>query len=73
MMGDTKQEISSREKARKASRELLKQRNDTSGGGRVGSTQCSKIGKKCNFKSTKTHFLPFQKWQKINFCARKFF
>ena len=36
MMGDTKQEISSREKARKASRELLKQRNDTSGGGKVG-------------------------------------
>ena len=35
--------------------------------------QCSKIGKKCNFKSTKTHFLPFQKWQKINFCTRKKF
>ena len=34
---------------------------------------CSKIGKKCNFKSTKTHFLPFQKWQKINFCTRKKF
>ena len=36
-------------------------------------TQCSKIGKKCNFKSTKTHFLQFQKWQKINFCTRKKF
>ena len=35
--------------------------------------QCSKIGKKCNFKSTKTHFLQFQKWQKINFCTRKKF
>ena len=34
-------------------------------------TQCSKIGKKCNFKSTKTHFLPFQKWHKINFCPKK--
>ena len=34
-------------------------------------TQCSKIRKKCNFKSTKTQFLPFQKWQKINFCTRK--
>ena len=33
--------------------------------------QCSKIGKKCNFKSTKTHFLLFQKWQKINFSTRK--
>ena len=29
-------------------------------------TQCSKIGKKCNFKITKTHFLLFQKWQKKN-------
>ena len=36
-------------------------------------TQCSKIGKKCNFKSTKTHYLHFQKWQKINFCTRKKF
>ena len=35
--------------------------------------QCSKIGKKCNLKSGKTHFLPFQKWQKINFCTRKKF
>ena len=35
--------------------------------------QCSKIGKECNFKSTKTHFLQFQKWQKINFCTRKKF
>ena len=38
-----------------------------------GITQCSKFGKKCNVKSTKTHFLLFQKWQKINFCARKKF
>ena len=30
-----------------------------------------KLEKKCHFKSTKTHFLPFQKWQKINFCTRK--
>ena len=37
------------------------------------SSHCSKIGKKCNFKSTKTHFLLFQKWQKINFCTRKKF
>ena len=36
-------------------------------------TQYSKITKKCNFKSTKTHFLPFQKWQEINFCTRKKF
>ena len=36
-------------------------------------TQCSKIGKKCNFKSTKKHYLHFQKWQKINFCTRKKF
>ena len=36
-------------------------------------TQCSRIGKKCNFKSTKTHILLFQKWQKINFCTRKMF
>ena len=35
--------------------------------------QCSKIGKKCNIKSRKIHFLPFQKWQKINFCIRKKF
>ena len=34
---------------------------------------CSKIGKKCHFKSTKTHSLLFQKWQKINFCTRKKF
>ena len=33
--------------------------------------QWSKIRKKCNFKSTKTHYLHFQKWQKINFCTRK--
>ena len=26
--------------------------------------QCSKIGKKCNFKSAKRHYLHFQKWQK---------
>ena len=36
-------------------------------------TQCSKMGKKCNFKSSKIHFLPFQKWQKVNFCTRKKF
>ena len=36
-------------------------------------SQCSKIRKKCNFKSTKTHFSLFQKWQKINFCTRKKF
>ena len=35
--------------------------------------QCSKIEKKCNFKSTKTHYLHFQKWQKINFCTRNKF
>ena len=35
--------------------------------------QCSKIGKKCNFKRAKTHYLHFQKWQKINFCTRKKF
>ena len=32
-----------------------------------------KLEKKCNFKSTKAHFLRFQKWQKINFCTRKKF
>ena len=32
-----------------------------------------KLEKKCNFKSTKTHYLHFQKWQKINFCSRKKF
>ena len=32
-----------------------------------------KLEKKCNFKSTKTHYLHFQKWQKINFCTRKKF
>ena len=36
-----------------------------------GSAQCSKIGKKCNFKSAKKHYLHFQKWQKINFCPQK--
>ena len=36
-------------------------------------TQCSKIGKKCNFKRAKKHYLYFQKWQKINFCKRKKF
>ena len=35
--------------------------------------QCSKIGKKCNLKSAKKHYLHFQKWQKINFCTRKKF
>ena len=29
------------------------------------------LEKECNFKSTKTHYLHFQKWQKINFCTRK--
>ena len=33
--------------------------------------QCSKIGKKCNFKTTKTHYLHFQNWQKINFSTEK--
>ena len=37
----------------------------------VRCTQCYKIRKKCNFKSAKTHYLHFQKWQKINFCTRK--
>ena len=32
-----------------------------------------KLGKKCNFKSTKTHFLHFQTWQKIIFRTRKKF
>ena len=32
-----------------------------------------KLEKKCNSKSTKTHFLQFQKWKKINFCTRKKF
>ena len=32
-----------------------------------------KLEKKCNFKSTKTHYLYFHKWQKINFCTRKKF
>ena len=32
-----------------------------------------KLEKKCNFKNTKTHFLHFQKWQKVNFCTRKKF
>ena len=30
-----------------------------------------KLEKKCNFKSTKTHFLPFQKWQKNKFLYQK--
>ena len=47
---------------------LLKQFDENS-----VSAQCSKIRKKCNFKSTKTHFLHFQKLQKINFCTRKKF
>ena len=33
--------------------------------------QCSKIRKKCNFKSEKKHYLHLQKWQKINFCTIK--
>ena len=32
-----------------------------------------KLEKKCNFKSTKTHYLHFHKWQKINFCTGKKF
>ena len=32
-------------------------------------TQCSKIRKKCNFKSIKTHFMPFQQWQKKTIFA----
>ena len=35
--------------------------------GMPSTTQCSKIGKKCNFKSTNTHFSQFQKWQKNQF------
>ena len=31
--------------------------------------QCSKIGKKCNFKSAKKHYLSFQKWQKKSIFA----
>ena len=34
-------------------------------------SQCSKIRKKYNFKSTKTHYLHFQKWQKIKFLDQK--
>ena len=30
-----------------------------------------KLEKKCNFKSTKTHFLQFQKWQKNQFLHQK--
>ena len=37
----------------------------------TGTSQCSKIGKKCNFKSTKTHFLLFQKWQKKSIFAQE--
>ena len=32
-----------------------------------------KLEKKCNFKSAKTHFFPFQKRQEIDFCTRKKF
>ena len=39
----------------------------------IHEAQCSKIGKKCNFKSAKKHYLHFQKWQRINFCTRKKF
>ena len=38
-----------------------------------GYNSALKLEKKCNFKSTKTHYLHFQKWQKINFCTRKKF
>ena len=34
-------------------------------------SQCSKIGKKCNFKSSKRHYLHFQKWQKNQFLHQK--
>ena len=34
-------------------------------------SQCSKIGKKCNLKSTKTHYLHFQKSQKNQFLYQK--
>ena len=30
----------------------------------IHEAQCSKIGKKCYFKSAKTHYLHFQKYQK---------
>ena len=40
---------------------------------KIDLAQCSKIRKKCNFKSSKTHFLQFQKLHKINFCTRKKF
>ena len=33
----------------------------------------AKNGKKCNFKTTKTHFLQFQKWQKSIFAPEKRF
>ena len=33
--------------------------------------QCSKIRKKCKFKSAKKHYLPFQKWQKNPFLHQK--
>ena len=40
----------------------------------LGLAQCSKIGKKCNFKSTKTHFFNFTNGKKkIIFCTRKKF
>ena len=38
-----------------------------------GGSLCSEIGKKCNFQSTKTHYLHFQKLQKINLCTKKKF
>ena len=38
---------------------------------KLGTAQCSKIGKKVQFQKNKKHFSQFQKWQKIIFCTRK--
>ena len=37
----------------------------------IGTQLALKSGKKCNFKSTKTHFSQFQKWQKNIFAPEK--
>ena len=42
-------------------------------GQQLEEAQCSKIRKKCNFKSAKKHYVHFQKWQKLNFGTRKKF
>ena len=34
----------------------------------LNEAKCSKIGKKCNFKSAKNQYVHYQKWQKIHFC-----